>query len=69
MPNSGATLAYLSPGITLNFNRRFAGFLLVQAPIYQRVNGLQLEPRDSVSTGLHYIFQANLRAPHAKRTA
>ncbi|MEO7756825.1 MAG: hypothetical protein ABIS07_09615 [Dokdonella sp.] len=56
IPNSGATLAYLSPGFTLNFNRRFAGFLFVQAPIYQRVNGLQLEPRYSVSAGLHYIF-------------
>lgn len=54
--NSGATLAYLSPGFTLNFNRRFAGFLFVQAPIYQRVNGLQIEPRYSVSAGLHYIF-------------
>ncbi len=56
IPNSGATLAYLSPGFTLNFSRRFAGFVFVQAPIWQRVNGLQLEPRYSISAGLHYIF-------------
>lgn len=54
--NSGATLAYLSPGFTLNFSRRFAGFVFVQAPIWQHVNGLQLEPRYSISAGLHYIF-------------
>jgi hypothetical protein len=34
----------------VNFN----GF--VQLPIYQRVNGLQLEPKYSVSVGLHYGF-------------
>jgi hypothetical protein len=56
IPNSGATLAYLSPGFTLNFSRRFAGFVFAQAPIYQRVNGLQLESRYSISAGLHYIF-------------
>ena len=54
--NSGATLAYLSPGFTLNLSRRFAAYAFVQVPIYQRVNGLQLEPRWSVSAGLHYIF-------------
>jgi hypothetical protein len=56
IPNSGATLAYLSPGLTWNISRRFAAFAFVQAPIYQRVNGLQIEPRYSVSAGLHYIF-------------
>ena len=56
IPNSGATLAYLSPGATLNFTRRLSGFVFVQAPVYQRVNGLQLEPRSSVSLGAHYIF-------------
>ncbi len=28
----------------------------VQAPIYQRINGLQLEARWFGSLGLHYIF-------------
>jgi hypothetical protein len=56
VPNSGATLAYLSPGFTLNFSRRFAAFAFVQAPVWQRVNGLQIEPRYAVSAGLHYIF-------------
>ncbi|MEO5561316.1 MAG: hypothetical protein ABIO49_15305 [Dokdonella sp.] len=56
IPNCGATLAYFSPGFTLNFNRRFAGFLFAQAPLYQHVNGQQRKPRYSVSAGLHYIF-------------
>lgn len=56
IPNSGATLSYFSPGFTWNINRRFAAFAFVQAPIYQHVNGLQIEPRYSISAGLHYIF-------------
>ncbi|HEY8010601.1 MAG TPA: hypothetical protein VIE67_06330 [Rudaea sp.] len=54
--NSGATLMYLSPGFTWNFSRRFSTYAFVQAPIYQRVNGLQIETRWLGSVGLHYIF-------------
>jgi hypothetical protein len=52
--NSGATLIYLSPGITLNATKRFKPYAFVQLPIYQRVNGYQLEPRYSFSVGVHY---------------
>ena len=52
--NSGATLVYLSPGITLNASKSFKPYAFVQLPIYQRVNGYQLEPRYSVSVGVHY---------------
>lgn len=54
--NSGATLAYLSPGLTWNFTRRLSAFGFVQVPIYQRVNGLQIEARLLGSIGVHYIF-------------
>jgi hypothetical protein len=56
VPNSGATLVYLSPGgtVTLTDNLKLYGF--VQVPIYQRVTGLQLEPKYSVSMGVHYAF-------------
>jgi hypothetical protein len=52
--NSGATLVYLSPGITWQPTRRFAAFAFVQKPVYQRVNGLQLEATEFVSLGLQY---------------
>jgi len=54
--NSGATQLYLSPGFTWNFSRRLAGFAFVQVPLYQRVNGLQLEATQFASLGLHYHF-------------
>lgn len=54
--NSGATLVYLSPGITWNISRRLSAFGFVQVPLYQRVNGLQLEATQFASLGLHYHF-------------
>jgi len=52
--NSGGTLAYLSPGVTAEVTGRSSAFVFVQLPVYQRVNGLQLEPRWIVSIGLRY---------------
>jgi hypothetical protein len=49
--NSGATLIYLSPGVTLEVNDRSTAFLFVQLPVLQRVNGLQLEPHALISAG------------------
>jgi hypothetical protein len=54
--NSGATLVYLSPGIGFKAGASTDVFAFVQAPVYQRVNGLQLEPRVSVSVGVRYRF-------------
>lgn len=54
--NSGATLVYLSPGLTWNLNRRFSAYGFAQVPLYQRVNGLQIEATEFVSVGLHYHF-------------
>jgi len=54
--NSGATLVYLSPGFNWDVTRRFSAYAFVQKPLYQRVNGLQIEARWLASIGLHYIF-------------
>ena len=54
--NSGATLVYLSPGLTANLRPGLQAYAFVQVPIHQRVNGLQLEPRSSLSLGLHVMF-------------
>jgi len=55
-PNSGATLAYLSPGVDLRLGAQTGLTAVVQLPIYQRVNGLQLEPRYLASLSLHMAF-------------
>jgi hypothetical protein len=56
VPNSGATLVYLSPGATLSLGDRVQVYGFLQVPLYQRVNGLQLEPKYSVSVGVHVGF-------------
>lgn len=55
-PNSGATFAYLSPGISAKLTSRLEVFAFVQVPVWQRVNGLQLEPRRLWSLGARYRF-------------
>jgi hypothetical protein len=52
--NSGATLAYLSPGLSIHLDRHWEGFAFVQVPVHQHVEGLQLEPRRLYSVGLQY---------------
>ena len=53
-PNSGGVIAYVSPGVTARVTSRSSAFAFVQLPVYQRVNGLQLEPRAILSVGLRY---------------
>lgn len=55
-PNSGGTLAYLSPGLTAEITAGTTGYVFVQLPVYQRVNGLQLEPRWLLSVGLRFAL-------------
>jgi hypothetical protein len=54
--NSGATLVYLSPGMTFNVSPVFQIYAFAQLPVAQRVTGLQIEPRSSVSVGMHWTF-------------
>jgi hypothetical protein len=56
IPNSGATLVYLSPGATFHITHNTHAYAFVQLPIYQRVNGLQLEPRYTTSVGVRLVF-------------
>ena len=52
-----ATLVYLSPGVTAHCSATSSRpTTCLQAPIDQRVTGYQLEPKYSVSVGLHYSF-------------
>ena len=53
-PNSGGTVAYLSPGATVELGSGASAFVFVQLPVYQRVNGLQLEPRWLLSSGIRW---------------
>lgn len=55
-PNSGATLAYLSPGVTVHLTNQFHLYAFFQVPIYQHVTGLQIEPHFLASVGVHYNF-------------
>lgn len=52
--NSGATLAYLSPGLGVKLGHRLDAFAFVQLPVWQHVDGLQPEPRRLWSVGLQY---------------
>ena len=54
--NSGATLAYLSPGVGVKLTSRLDAFAFVQLPVFQRVHGLQLEPRRLWSLGMQYRY-------------
>jgi hypothetical protein len=54
--NSGDTMIDLSPGVTAELGNRLHAYASVQLPVYQRVNGLQLEPRWLLSVGLRYGF-------------
>ncbi|MEZ0223431.1 MAG: hypothetical protein ACAH83_02670 [Alphaproteobacteria bacterium] len=55
-PNSGSTVVYASPGLTLKIAPRTQLYSFVQAPLYQDYNGLQLAPRVTASAGLVYSF-------------
>jgi len=55
-PNSGGTIAYLSPGLTAELGSAGSTFVFVQLPAYQKVNGLQLEPDWILSLGVRWKF-------------
>jgi len=55
-PNSGGTLAYLSPGLTVNVQENLKVYGFLQVPIYQHVEGNQLTPRWTGTLGVRYTF-------------
>jgi hypothetical protein len=54
IPNSGDAVVYLSPGVTADLNAKVNVFAFVQLPVYQRINGLQLEPQWLLSVGFRF---------------
>ena len=54
--NSGGTLMYISPGVTVSLNEKLKVFAFLQLPLYQNVNGDQLAPRYTVSIGMRYAM-------------
>lgn len=54
--NSGGTLVYFSPGLTVKLSKQLNAFGFVQVPLYQNVNGYQLAPRWTASVGLRYVL-------------
>ena len=54
--NSGATLVYLSPGVNVKLTDNMSAYAYLQLPIYQRVNGYQIEPRYSASVGIRFAM-------------
>src|SRR5262249_26526543 len=53
-PNSGDTALFLSPGVTIEAGSAGSAFAFIPLPVYQHVNGLQLEPRWLLSVGIRW---------------
>ncbi|MES2047933.1 MAG: hypothetical protein V4447_06010 [Pseudomonadota bacterium] len=54
--NSGGSLMYISPGVTVSLSEKLKVFGFLQLPLYQNVNGVQLAPRYTVSLGMRYAM-------------
>ncbi len=52
--NSGDTIVDISPGLTVDVTQTSNLFVFLQLPLYQRVNGLQIEPHWLLSTGFRW---------------
>ena len=52
--NSGGTIVNLSPGATAELTPDLSAFAFVQVPVYQRLNGLQLQPEWALSLGFRW---------------
>lgn len=55
-PNSGLKTVYLTPGAMIDITRHWQANATVYLPLYQRVNGIQLLPRQVASVGITYNF-------------
>jgi hypothetical protein len=52
--NSGATQLLVAPGLTVHVATHLDAYAFVQVPLWQHVNGLQLESRWLLSTGVRW---------------
>ncbi len=54
--DTAGTAAYLSPGITVNVGPKLQLYGFIQLPIYSKLDGYQLFPHWTATTGLSYAF-------------
>ena len=54
--STGGTNLYISPGLVAKLNSKTSMYAFVQVPLYQYVNGVQLAPTYTVTTGVKYSF-------------
>jgi hypothetical protein len=52
--NSGASQYFVTPGLTVHVAPHTDAYAFLQVPLYQKVNGLQLEARWLLSMGVHW---------------
>lgn len=52
--STGGEQLSIAPGLSFNLAKRVTAFTIVQLPLYERVNGLQLTPNATLSLGLAY---------------
>lgn len=53
---SGGDLIYMTPGLSVRLGKGIAAYGLLQLPIYQYVNGLQLAPTSTITVGIRQSF-------------
>lgn len=53
-PNSGGVTLYASPGASVQISKSITSYVFVQVPVYQHLNGLQLEPKWVLSLGVRF---------------
>lgn len=54
--NSGSSVFYAAPGLSVPLSTRTSVFGFLQVPVHQNVNGYQLVPRAAFSVGLRYVL-------------
>ncbi len=54
--DSGGSLVYISPGVSVDITKNTSAYGFVQIPIYQNVNGYQLSPTWMLTVGLRIAF-------------
>jgi hypothetical protein len=54
--NTAGSVAYLSPGATVQLSSRLYAFAFAQLPVYSNLYGIQLFPRWTASVGVSYGF-------------
>ncbi|HEU5249951.1 MAG TPA: hypothetical protein VFW15_08185, partial [Thermoanaerobaculia bacterium] len=54
--HTGRTSVYLSPGVRVGLPGVLAAYWIVQVPVYQRVNGIQLASKYNLLGGVQARF-------------